>query len=214
MAQAPHVIWNNDEADRAGTPLVVMFHGYGSHEGDLMALSASLPDGFTVASVRAPQRAGAGFQWFALSSDLGFTTDAVVAAAEPVVQWLRDESLQHTHVILLGFSQGMAIATTVARHAPDLVDAVVGLSGFVVPVADDDAPADFFHDAALRGEPLRMFWGRDPEDPVIPPALVDLTAEWAQQHADATKVQYRGIGHGVSPQELSHVSEYLRALTD
>ena len=214
MAQAPHVIWNNDEADRAGTPLVVMFHGYGSHEGDLMALSASLPDGFTVASVRAPQRAGAGFQWFALSSDLGFTTDAVVAAAEPVVQWLRDESLQHTHVILLGFSQGMAIATTVARHAPDLVDAVVGLSGFVVPVADDDAQANFFHDDALREEPLRMFWGRDPEDPVIPPALVDLTAEWAQQHADATKVQYRGIGHGVSPQELSHVSEYLRALTD
>ncbi|KUP27977.1 alpha/beta hydrolase [Kocuria rhizophila] len=214
MAQAPHVIWNNDEADRAGTPLVVMFHGYGSHEGDLMALSASLPDGFTVASVRAPQRAGAGFQWFALSSDLGFTTDAVVAAAEPVVQWLRDESLQHTHVILLGFSQGMAIATTVARHAPDLVDAVVGLSGFVVPVADDDAQANFFHDDALREEPLRMFWGRDPEDPVIPPALVDRTAEWAQQHADATKVQYRGIGHGVSPQELSHVSEYLRALTD
>ena len=214
MAQAPHVIWNNDEADRTGTPLVVMFHGYGSHEGDLMALSASLPDGFTVASVRAPQRAGAGFQWFALSSDLGFTTDAVVAAAEPVVEWLRDESLQHTHVILLGFSQGMAIATTVARHAPDLVDAVVGLSGFVVPVADDDAQANFFHDDALREEPLRMFWGRDPEDPVIPPALVDRTAEWAQQHADATKVQYRGIGHGVSPQELSHVSEYLRALTD
>lgn len=214
MAQAPHVIWNNDEADRAGTPLVVMFHGYGSHEGDLMALSASLPDGFTVASVRAPQRAGAGFQWFALSSDLGFTTDAVVAAAEPVVQWLRDESLQHTHVILLGFSQGMAIATTVARHAPDLVDAVVGLSGFVVPVADDDAQANFLHDDALREEPLRLFWGRDPEDPVIPPALVDRTAEWAQQHADATKVQYRGIGHGVSPQELSHVSEYLRALTD
>ena len=214
MAQVPHVIWNNDDADRAGTPLVVMFHGYGSHEGDLMALSASLPQGFTVASVRAPQRAGAGFQWFALSSDLGFTTDAVVAAAEPVVEWLRDESLQHTHVILLGFSQGMAIATTVARHAPDLVDAVVGLSGFVVPVADDDAQANFFHDDALREEPLRLFWGRDPEDPVIPPALVDRTAEWAQQHADATKVQYRGIGHGVSPQELSHVSEYLRALTD
>ncbi|MEU5467052.1 alpha/beta hydrolase [Kocuria salsicia] len=214
MEPAPHVIWNNEAEERAGTPLVVMFHGYGSHEGDLMALSASLPGGLSIASVRAPQRAGAGFQWFPLSSELGFTTDAVVAAAEPVVPWLRDEALQHTHVILLGFSQGMAIATTVARHAPDLVDAVVGLSGFVVPVADDDAQADFFYDAALREDPLRMFWGRDPEDPVIPPALVDLTAEWAQQHAEATKVQYRGIGHGVSPQELSHVSEYLRALTD
>lgn len=43
---------------------------------------------------------------------------------------------------------------------------------------------------------------------------MDLTAEWVQQHADATKVQYRGIGHGVSPQEIAHVSEYLEALTD
>ena len=214
MQHAPHVIWNNDPEERAGTPLVVMFHGYGSHEGDLMALSDSLPDGLSCASVRAPQRAGAGFQWFPLSQELGFTTDAVVAAAEPVVAWLRDEALQHTHVILLGFSQGMAIATTVARHAPDLVDAVVGLSGFTVPVPADDAQADFFHDAELREQPLKMFWGRDPEDPVIPPVLVDLTAEWMQEHAEVTKVQYRGIGHGVSPQEVSHVSEYLRALTD
>ena len=214
MQQAPHVIWNNDPDDRAGTPLVVLLHGYGSHEGDLMTLSESLPESFSYASVRAPQRAGMGFQWFPLAGDLSFTTDTVVAAAEPVVEWLRDESLQHTHVILLGFSQGMAMATTVARHAPDLVDAVVGLSGFVVPVAHDDAQADFFHDAALREQPLPMFWGRDPEDPVIPPAMVDFTAEWMQQHADATKVQYRNVGHGVSPQEIGHVGEYLRALVD
>ena len=101
MEPAPHVIWNNEAEERAGTPLVVMFHGYGSHEGDLMALSASLPAGLSIASVRAPQRAGAGFQWFPLSSELGFTTVAVVAAAEPVVRWLRDEALQHTHVVLL-----------------------------------------------------------------------------------------------------------------
>ncbi|WP_068470880.1 alpha/beta hydrolase [Kocuria varians] len=212
MQPSPHVIWNNEPEDRAATPLVVLFHGYGSHEQDLMSLAQSLPPEFSYASVRAPERAGMGFQWFPLSQELGFTTDAVVAAAQGVLPWLREESQLHTHVILLGFSQGMAVATTIARHAPELVDAVVGLSGFVVPVPADDAQADFFHDAALREQPLRMFWGRDPEDPVIPPALVDLTAEWAQEHADVTKVQYRGVGHGVSPQEIGHVGEYLRAL--
>ena len=154
MQQAPHVIWNNEPQDRAGTPLVVMFHGYGSYEEDLMALSFALPQGYTYASVRAPQRAGMGFQWFPLAADLAFTTDAVVAAAETVIEWLREESQQHTHVFLLGFSQGMAMATTVARHAPELVDAVVGMSGFVVPVAPDDAQADFFRDDRLRAEPL------------------------------------------------------------
>ena len=89
-----------------------------------MALSFALPQGYTYASVRAPQRAGMGFQWFPLAADLAFTTDAVVAAAEAVIEWLREESQQHTHVFLLGFSQGMAMATTVARHVPELVDAV------------------------------------------------------------------------------------------
>ena len=214
MQQAPHVIWNNEPQDRAGTPLVVMFHGYGSYEEDLMALSFALPQGYTYASVRAPQRAGMGFQWFPLAADIAFTTDAVVAAAEAVIEWLREESQQHTHVFLLGFSQGMAMATTVARHVPELVDAVVGVSGFVVPVAPDDAQAGFFQDERLRAEPLRMFWGRDPEDPVITSVLVDGTAEWANDHTELTKIQYRGIGHGVCPEELAHIKEYLQAAVD
>lgn len=210
MSDTPFVIWNNEPADRTDTPLVVMFHGYGSHEEDLLAMIPALLPTATYASLRAPQQAGMGYQWFPLSGDLSFSSDAVIAAVEPVSAWLQDQAQHHSKVFLLGFSQGMAVATSVARHIPETVDAVVGLSGFAVPVADDDAHADFFNDAYLRELPLPMFWGRDPEDPVIPRAMVDLTADWAVDHAEVTKVQYRGIGHGVSPQELGHVKEYLQ----
>lgn len=208
MSESPYVIWNNQPEDRHGTPLVVMFHGYGSHEGDLMGLVPSLSPEYTYAAVRAPQPINMGYQWFPLSGELGFSVDAVIQATEPVSAWLAEQAPHHSSVVLLGFSQGMALATSVARHRPELVTAVVGLSGFVVPT--EDAHQEFFDDARLREKPLRMFWGRDPEDPVIPAELVDVSAQWCLDHADVTKVQYRGIGHGVSPQEVGHVKEYLR----
>ena len=210
MSDTPFVIWNNEPAQRADTPLVVLFHGYGSHEEDLMALIPALLPGATYASVRAPQRAQMGYQWFPLSADASFSTEAVVDSVRPVAEWVEEQAKNHSRVFLLGFSQGMAVATSVARHIPETVDAVVGLSGFVVPIADDDAHADFFRDDYLVEHPLQMFWGRDPEDPVLPQAMVDATADWCVDHAEVTKVQYRGIGHGVSPQELGHVKEYLQ----
>ena len=48
------VLWSADESARAGRPLLVLLHGYGSHEGDLFGLVPYLPDGFAYAAVRAP----------------------------------------------------------------------------------------------------------------------------------------------------------------
>ncbi|MFW6187081.1 MAG: alpha/beta hydrolase [Actinomycetota bacterium] len=200
----PFAVWSNDADARPGTPLLVLLHGYGSHEQDLMGLVPALPGEFSVASLRAPQRIQPGYQWFPLAGDLSFSADRVVEAVEPVAAWLRQRAAEHPSTTLLGFSQGMAMATSLARHMPGEIAAVVGLSGFVVP-----GEHRLFHDDRLREQRLPVFWGRDPQDPVIPPALVDVTAQWLLEHADATKIQYTGVGHGISPQELGHVREYL-----
>ncbi|MFC6257603.1 alpha/beta hydrolase, partial [Kocuria oceani] len=121
-----------------------------------------------------------------------------------VAAWLRERAAEHSSITLLGFSQGMAMATSLARALPGEIAAVVGLSGFVVP-----GEHAAFADERLRERPLPMFWGRDPQDPVIPQHLVDSTAEWMLEHADVMKVHYTGVGHGISPQELRHVREYL-----
>jgi phospholipase/carboxylesterase len=51
---ASAVLWSAPERERAGRPLLVLLHGYGSHEGDLFGLSPRLPLGPVIASVRAP----------------------------------------------------------------------------------------------------------------------------------------------------------------
>ncbi|MUN63669.1 phospholipase [Kocuria sediminis] len=201
---APHAVWSTDADARPGTPLLVLLHGYGSHEHDLMGLVPELPGEFSVASLRAPQPVQLGFQWFPLAADLSFSTERVAEAVAPVAAWLRERAAEHSSITLLGFSQGMAMATSLARTLPGEIAAVVGLSGFVVP---GEHPT--FADERLRERPLPMFWGRDPQDPVIPQQLVDSTAEWMLEHADVMKVHYTGVGHGISPQELRHVREYL-----
>ena len=118
---APVVLWSKPEEARAGKPLLVLLHGYGANEQDLLSLADMLPDEFAVASVRAPIAMGPGFSWFPLTGSIEYSVDAV--------------------------SMGMAMATTLLRQRPADFAAVVGLSGFVVN-ADSDGE---FRDAELDG---------------------------------------------------------------
>ncbi|MEV7648874.1 dienelactone hydrolase family protein [Arthrobacter sp. NPDC089319] len=201
----PVVAWSKPEQERTGTPLLVLFHGYGSHEQDLMGLVPGLPEEFTVAAVRAPVAMGPGFTWFPLMHEPDFSVDKVTQAVGDVVAWLDSVKGQHSSVSVLGFSMGMAVATSVLRHRPEEIAAVVGLSGFAVPAEGND----FFRDDAVKAIKPPVFWGRDQEDPVITADKIEFTHEWANEHVDLTKVLYSGIGHGINAQELSHVKEFL-----
>ncbi|MBW4096359.1 MAG: phospholipase [Acidobacteria bacterium] len=203
---ASHVLFSKPEDQRTGTPLLVMFHGYGSNEADLFSLKDALPQEFTVASVRAGLAAGPGFAWFPLRSDLSYDDAAVVSAVTEMTQWLDTVKEGHSSVTLLGFSQGMCMATALVRHLPNDFAAVVGLSGFV-----HDAHGDpFYQDAALAERKMPIFWGRDQADPVIPAESVEYTNTWLREHFTLTKVLYTGIWHGINAQEIAHVGEFLR----
>lgn len=206
MNNTPTVLWSRPENERAGTPLLVIFHGYGADEADLFSLADQFPADFTIASVRAPQQAGPGYSWFPLRNDLSYSVTAVTESASAVEQWIDGVRGEHTSVSLLGFSQGMCMATTLLRHRPTDYAAVVGLSGFVVDAEGDP----FFDDAAVAAVKPQIFWGRDQADPVIPEAAVEATNTWMHGHAKLTKVLYTGMLHGICAQEISHVGEFLR----
>jgi phospholipase/carboxylesterase len=122
-----------------------------------------------------------------------------------VWSWLDSVKDQHPSVSVLGFSMGMAVATSVMRHRPDEIAAVVGLSGFVVP-ADGDA---FFQDEAVKSLKPAVFWGRDQADQVITQDKIEFTHAWLNENVNLTKVLYSGVGHGINAQELAHVKEFL-----
>jgi len=202
----PVVVWSRPESERAGTPLIVAFHGYLSHERDLMGLAPLLPAEFTIASVRAPHALGPGFTWFPLMHEPDFSVDKVERSVADVWAWLDTVRGNHASVTLLGFSMGMAVATSALRHRPDDVAAVVGLSGFAVP-----APGNpFFDDARVKAAATPLFWGRGQADQVITEDKIAFTHEWATEHTRLTKMLYAGMQHSISQPEMGHVSEFLR----
>lgn len=216
------VEYSNRPEQREGTHLVLLLHGYGSHEQDLLGLVPHLPqENLTYVAMRAPQPVGAaydpdqegaylpgaalGYQWWALNQSLNTNVRAIELASDYVIQWLEEHQDQYKDITLLGFSQGMAVATSVARHKPELVKAIIGLSGFVV-----EQESNYFKDAELEQSPIPLFYGRDQQDPVIPHEKVEFTLDFARGHFDTTSMIYTGMGHGINASEIAHVSEFMQ----
>lgn len=198
------VQWSAPERDRAGRPLLVLAHGRGADERDLFGLSPHLPLRPVVASVRAPIPEGPGFSWFPPGGGSAEVTAAQAdAAARALLDWL-DGVDTAAGVGVLGFSQGAAVAAQAIRLAPRRLDWVVALSGWVVGGEHDGDPH-------LGELPPPLFWGRGDADTVIPEPLVAGSLPWLATHTTLTERVYRGLGHGISREELRDIARWIGA---
>jgi phospholipase/carboxylesterase len=197
------ILWSAPERERAGRPLLVLLHGYGSHEGDLFAMSPGLPLEPVVASLRAPLSENGGWAWWTREDSPSGNPPAerVDEAADAVLAWL--DTLEYASVSLVGFSQGGALALQLLRHAPERFTATVAIAGFV---ASGGHPGD----AELARVKPAVFWGRGTDDRMIPAEAVERTAEWLPAHADATVRIYEDLGHAISTRELMDLVTFLR----
>lgn len=199
-------LWSHPARD--GMPLLVLLHGYGADENDLFGLVPYLPEGIAVASVAAPLVPPwpmPGRSWYAIESLDTRDAAGITTAAEALLRWLPTDAA--SSVALLGFSQGAAVSLQALRLAPERIDAVVALSGYA-------APGDLPNDAALQEQKPPVFWGRGSRDDVIPPKLVDHTAQWLPAHSELSGRVYPGLTHSISEQELADVRIFLSQWKD
>ena len=196
-------------------PTLVMLHGYGANEADLIGLLPMIGEflpgvSAKVLAVRGffpvPERAG-GRSWFPGSVMHQPSGTAIAETADRLV----DVVGQHSeNAVWLGFSQGMAATVAVLRRRPELVRGLVGLSGFSFAVGQ---PGDAALRAAVEaGNGVPAFYGRDPHDPIIPGVVADWALDFLQRHTALAERSYPGMGHGVSPQEIADLTAFLTPL--
>ena len=219
LSTGHHVVWSRDAADRAGTDLVIVFHGYGSNEQRAArTFFPMLPERCTGLTVRggfeidASAAQGEGdpgaHGWFLLDLLLQSDFAEVLASAHRVFDVVDSPEVAQggfRTVSVLGFSQGMAMATTAIRLRPEAFACGVGLSGFAVDnelLAMLDSPAE-------GPGPRPFFWGRDVQDPVIHPDAVAHTRAWAEEHTLLTARSYPGMLHATAPDEVRDVRIFL-----
>ena len=201
--------------ETSSPPLLVMLHGYGSDERDLMGLAPMLDGRCHTASVRAPlDLEKGGHSWFPIE----VTPDGLSASVADA-QRARDQIcsllivLQQTHdavgrTLLLGFSQGAGMALYSGFQMPAEVAGLISLSGLCLEemLPDDDEAV------LLSGKQLFMSHGL--HDPLI--AIEDSRASHQLLQRLPLDIVYReyAMGHEINQECLQDLTAWLRTKVD
>jgi len=188
---------------------LVVLHGYGADEHDLLPLGHEMDPRFRVLSLQGPIALGGPMRaWFNLSQDvqgrISFDPDEARAAVRAVLAAVEEIAAESPKPFLLGFSQGAGIALGVALLRPDLVAGVLSLSGVVRALEDrDHAPAE-----ELRGFPV--FAAHGTEDPLIPITVAGkLRDELTALGMDVEWHEYP-MPHMVALEEIEDAKRWLK----
>jgi phospholipase/carboxylesterase len=194
------------------SPLLVMLHGIGADENDLVPLARYLDPRFRVVSLRAPRRYHVGYAWF----DLEFRADGSIApdtaqareTLAELVAWVRAAPERHQteprQTFLLGFSQGAIMSLGVLRTAPNLLAGVVALSGS----SPDGLFAPPAEPRAVARVPLLIAHGT--LDDVLPLEHGRRARAAFSTSEDVTYREY-AVGHGIGGEEIDFVARWLSA---
>ena len=189
---------------------LVLLHGYGADESDLLPIVHELDPRLRAVSVQGPVALGGPMRaWFNLTQDahgISFDPDEARAGLTAALQAVEEVARKSPRPVLLGFSQGAAIALGIALLRPDLPAGVISLSG--VPPALE--PKDLAAPGKLRGFPVFAAHGR--HDPLLPVERGRLVRdELTRLGLSVTWREYE-MGHMVVPHELADASAWLSQL--
>lgn len=197
-------------------PLLLLLHGVGSHEADLMGLAPYLDGRCFIVSARAPITLAPGmFAWFHVELDPFhpvINPEEAERSRQALLRFI-DElietyGLDSTRVYLTGFSQGAIMSLSLALTRPDKLAGVVAMSGRILPeVLPLMAPRE-----AFKGLPIFVAHGTN--DQVLP-----------IHHGRAARDRLAGLpvsltyreypmGHEVAAESLADITAWLRERLD
>lgn len=191
-----------------GAPLVVLFHGRGGDERDIIGLAEHLPQNAAYAAVRAPIAEGDGFAWFANRGIGRPLPESLAQTMAAFRSWLDAEAPAGRPVVLVGFSGGAAFAGGLLLADSQRYAAAAILYGTLpfeagVPVEP----------ARLFGTPV--FIGQGADDMVIPRDLLDRTWDYVNNDSGASAWSTREPGgHQITVSMRRELAGWMAARLD
>lgn len=187
-------------------PLVVLLHGRGSHEGEIVGLASYLPDGWAYAAVRAPIDLGGGFAWFENRGIGRPVAESLRETMDWFRTWLDGAAPQGRPVVLVGFSGGAAFAGGLLLDDPQRFAGAAVLYG-TMPF-DAGVPTT---PGRLTGVPVLT--ERGDADVMIPAELYDRTAAYLADDSGADLVAHRYPGgHALTEAAVADLRGWLSSL--
>ena len=192
-------------------PLLLLLHGVGSNETDLLSFANQLPDQFLVVSARGPYTLEAGrYAWY----QVDFSTGKPVIQIEQeersrrmILQFIEELKERHhideSAVYLCGFSQGAIMSYSAGLTAPELFKGIAAMSGRL--------PEEVKHKIAspVELQHLRVFISHGIEDRMLNIDYARSCAIYLKSLGIQPAYKEYHEGHGINREMLADLLAWL-----
>ncbi|MFC7052218.1 alpha/beta hydrolase [Hansschlegelia quercus] len=193
-------------ATTAGLPPLLLLHGTGGDESDLIPLGQALAPGAALLSPRGQVMEGGAPRFFRRLAEGVFDEADVVRRARDLARFVGEARAVYGIVppIALGFSNGANIAAATLLLHPD---ALAG-AALLRPMVPLSSPSD----ARLSGKPVLILSGV--ADPVAPPDNVARLEALLRRSGAAVTHEAIPASHGLTRLDLISATEWYAGLAD
>ncbi|MPY10681.1 alpha/beta hydrolase [Arthrobacter bussei] len=192
----------------ADTPVLLLLHGTGGTEHDLLPLAERLAPGAGYLAPRGPVREHGMNRWFRRFGEGVFDIDDVVLRAGELaafISWAREHyALGDRRLIAVGFSNGANIALATALLHPGMVADAVAFSG-MYPLEGRSIDTD------LSGSSIALFNGS--ADAMAPLDSAVRVGSILESRGAEVRRNVREGGHGIHPTEVDGAAAWITSLT-
>ena len=194
-------------------PTLIMLHGRGANEDDLLGLAKYLDERLFVISARAPFpfQYGGGFTWYDVL-EVGRPEPKMFAESyRKLLQFFDDVKREYPvdpmKIIFFGFSMGTMMSYAIALTKPEAVAGVIANSGYV---PEDTGLVLQWEE--IKGKPFFVAHGL--YDPVIPISFGQRSKELLEKSGAAVTYREYDMGHEISEDSLNEMMHWLSRQLD
>jgi len=196
--------WVPGEAGTA-LPTLLLLHGTGGNESDLLSLGSLLWPGVSVLSPRGNVSENGAARFFRRLAEGVFDIDDLIARTHELADFVGAASGQYGfdagNVIAVGYSNGANIASSMLLLRPGTLAAAVLLRP-MVPLEPDNPPD-------LTGMPVYL--GAGQLDPIVPIDNVTRLAELLKGYGADVSLTWQPTGHGLTREDVQSAKDWLAA---
>jgi predicted esterase len=187
----------------AGSPTLLLLHGTGGNEQDLLSLAPELLPGAGVLSPRGKVLENGMPRFFRRLAEGVFDLDDLrvrtAELADFVIAAATLYTFEPSRVVAAGFSNGANIAGSLVLLRPGVLDRAI-LFRAMVPLVPDPLPS-------LPGTPVLVSNGR--ADPIVAAAETERLATLLRDAGAEVTLVWQAAGHHLVPEDVIRAREWL-----
>jgi phospholipase/carboxylesterase len=193
---------------RAASTTLLLLHGTGGDENDLLPLGASLLPGAAILSPRGAVRERGMPRFFARLSEGVFDLEDLAARTEQLIRFVNGAIVKYAldahRIVAVGFSNGANIAASVLLTEAGILQGAVLIRAMV--------PFEPARPVALGGTPVLLLSGQ--WDPIATPEQARRLEQLLANAGAAPTLTFFDAGHELTRGDIAAAASFLAVLTE